>query len=385
MSTPAEPTGRDPAKPARCDPVDACPGCLRRTWLLARLAGHLDHHRDRIDELLGLGDVDLIAALGGRHRDSIESEYAAFDPAAAGAAVARVQTEAVCRCRAAYPANLLDLPAPPAVVHVAGGLGRLQTLLDGPAVAIVGSREPSPYGAEVAAVLGRGLASAGVTVVSGLARGIDSSAHRGAIDADGHTVAVLGGASERPYPARTRALHRRLVKTGAVLSELPPGTAVRRWMFPARNRIIASLSAMTVVVEARAGSGAMITAAHAQRLSRATGAVPGRISSPLARGPHDLLRRGALLVDGPQIILEALFGPEFEVERQGPSAPDLDPRQRLVLDALAAGSDTGRALELAGLGADAGLAVLAGLELAGLVNRRPGGGYAVPVRTSTPG
>jgi DNA processing protein len=371
-------------EPAAGEPVDACPACLRRTWLLGRLAGHLDHHRDRLDELLGLSDADLVAALGGRHRESIESEYAVFDASAARAAVTGANVEAVCRCRGGYPPDLLDLRVPPAVVHVAGGLGRVQALLAGPAVAIVGSREPSPYGAEVAAMLGRGLASVGVTVVSGLARGIDSHAHRGAIDADGVTLAVLGGAPERPYPARARTLHRRLLKTGAVLSEMPPGTGMRRWMFPARNRIIAALSAMTVVVEARAGSGAMITVAHAQRLGRPTGAVPGRITSPLARGPHDLLRRGALLVDGTQIILEALFGPEFEAEALRPPEPDLDPRQRSVLDALAAGSDTAKALERAGLGADAGLAVLAGLELAGLITRRPGG-YAVPIRGSTPG
>ncbi|HEX8977862.1 MAG TPA: DNA-processing protein DprA [Solirubrobacteraceae bacterium] len=362
------------------DPVDACTPCLARSWLLGRLAGHLDRHRDRLEELLGLGDAELIAALGGRHRETIEAEYAAFDPAGARSAVLGTGSEAVCRCRPRYPPGLLDLEAPPAVLHIAGGRGRPPTLLATPGVAIVGSREPSPYGSEVAAVLGRGLGIAGVTVISGLARGIDASAQRGAIDADGPTVAVLAGAAERPYPPRARALHRRIVRTGAVLSEMPPGTPARRWMFPARNRIIAALSALTVVVEARAGSGAMITAAQAERLQRRIGAVPGRISSPLVHGPHELLRRGALLVDGPECILEALFGPGgFPGLPTNPAAA-LDPASQTVLDALAAGADTAAALARARLEAGAGLAVLAGLELSGLIVRRPGGGYAAPIR-----
>jgi DNA processing protein len=368
------------ANDADANADDACVQCLARSWLLARLAGHLDHHRDRLDELLTLDDADLMAALAGRHRQTIEAEYAAFDAVDARAAVRGAGTEAVCRCRPGYPEALLELPAPPAVLHVAGGVPRLRGLLAGPAVAIVGSREPSPYGAEVAGMLGRSLAWAGVTVVSGLARGIDTHAHRGATAIDGPTVAVLAGAAERPYPARARGLHRQIIRTGAVVSEMPPGTHARRWMFPARNRVIAALSAMTVVVEARAGSGAMITAAHARRLGRPTAAVPGRISSPLAHGPHALLRAGSVLVDGPEPILEVLFGPAYEAAAADSPEPALDSAEQQVLDALAGGHDPATAFDQAGLGADAGLAVLAGLELSGLIARRPASGYTVPVR-----
>ena len=156
------------------------------------------------------------------------------------------------------------------MLHVVGELERFLALLSEPAVAIVGARRPSPYGVTVARSLGRGLGAAGVTVVSGMARGIDSAAHRGALDAviaptpgrrppgpqpEAPTIAVLAGAAEIPYPASARNLHGRIGAAGAIVSELPPGTTARRWMFPARNRIIAALSAMTVVVEARERSG----------------------------------------------------------------------------------------------------------------------------------
>jgi len=161
-----------------------------------------------------------------------------------------------------------------------------------------------------------------------------------------------------------------------VISELPPGTRVRRWMFPARNRIIAALSAMTIVVEARAESGALVTAGFAAELGRTLGAVPGLITSPLAGGPHALLNEGAQLVRGPQDVLDGLFGAG---ERSAPArngAP-LTPPLQTLLDALAEGSETSMALSRAGLGADRGLAALAALELAGRIRRRPGGRFSV--------
>ncbi|MGB9186356.1 MAG: DNA-processing protein DprA, partial [Solirubrobacteraceae bacterium] len=358
---------------------EACDDCLARAWLLRRLAGHLDRARDRVEELLTLPDADLIAAVAGGRRSAVERERADFGPGQAGEARRRAAAaglELLCRCRPLYPEGLRALAAPPAVLHFLGGRDRFLTLVSEPAVAVVGARRPSPYGASVARSLGRGLAAAGLTVVSGMALGIDGAAHRGALDAGAvlnagssglaaATVAVLAGGAELPYPASAHALHRRLATEGAVVSELPPGTPARRWMFPARNRIIAALSAMTVVVEARAQSGALLTAGHAVGLARPLGAVPGRVTSPLTRGPHALLRAGARLVEGPEDVLEELFGPGAparvrEAWREG--RPALEPPLQALLDALAEGHGTAGALVRAGLDADAGLAALASLE-----------------------
>jgi DNA processing protein len=262
------------------------------------------------------------------------------------------------------------------VLHIGGELERAVARLADQPVAIVGARRPSPYGVEVARSLGRGLAAAAVTVVSGLARGIDAAAHEGALDGQAATIAVLPGGADLPYPASARRLHRRIAADGAVISELPPGTRVRRWMFPARSRIIAGLSAMTVVIEARRGSGALLTAGFALQLGRGLGAVPGRITSPLAAGPHELLREGAQLVCGPQDVLDGLFGAGGRQAPVRTAAPLTNPLQAL-LDGLADGRETSAALARAGLSADAGLAALASLELAGRVRREPGGRFSV--------
>ncbi len=391
----------------------ACDACLKRTWLLARLAGHIELHRNRLEPLLALDDAELVAALAGRRRAALERELAATDPGLARRQALEVGLELICRCHSAYPARLADLEAPPAVLHVAGGLERFLALADTTMVAIVGSRRPSPYGIEVARALARGVAAAGVTVVSGMALGIDAAAHRGAleaaahrgtVDAPGPTVAVLAAGAERAYPARARSLHARIRGCGAVVSELPPNTATRRWMFPARNRLIAALAALTVLVEARPGSGALVTARHATALGRQVGAVPGRITSPLAWGPHQLLRREALLIEGPEEVLDGLFGADTGADgragtgadgrvgagadgRAGahahartPSAPQrpaLPPDEQALLDALAEGHGAASALARAGLDADRGFAALASLELAGRIRHQPGGRYLV--------
>jgi DNA processing protein len=348
----------------------ACERCLARAWLLARLAGHIDCHQDRIEELLALDDGDLIAALAGRARPAIERERSRFDAGTSRADAAAAGVLQICRCQERYPAALRELESPPAVLHVVGDLDRLSD----PGVAIVGARRPSPYGLDVAGSLARGTAIAGVTVISGMATGIDAAAHRGALSAGGATLAVLASAPERPYPARARALHARIKAAGVVVSELPPGTSSRRWMFPARNRLIAALAAITVVVEARQRSGALITARHARRLGRTVGAVPGRVTSPLARGPHQLLRDGGQLIEGTEQILDALFGPE---QRRPDRAAPLDPQIKALLAALAEGHGTATALRRAGMRADQALAALASLELAGRIERQPGGRYAV--------
>ena len=347
----------------------ACARCLARSWLLGRLAGNLDLERARIEPLLELGDEELIEAVGGPDRAPL---LEALDARRRSPPHRPAGVESVCRCREHYPARLRDLAAPPAALHVAGGLDRFLGTAGEDPVAIVGSRRPTAYGLEVARSLARGLAGAGITVVSGMALGIDAAAHAGALETAGATVAVLPGAADRAYPREKRCLHETIVRQGAAVSELLDQVGVRRWMFLARNRLIAGLTAMTVVVEAADRSGALVTARVARELGRPLGAVPGRVTSSQASGPNRLLASGAHVVRGPQDVLDALLGAgsrRAHEERR----PELSPEQRELLAALAEGSDTTDALVRAGIDPDRGLAALAELELDGYLRRGPAG------------
>lgn len=359
--------------------MSACDACLARAWLLARLAGHLDRVGDRIWAVLALGDEELTAAVAGRDAETVVDERAGFSADLARDLCIAAGLEAVCRCEDVYPARLRSLAAPPAVLHVAGGLRRLGELAEAEPVAVVGARRASPYAMEAARSLSRALGVAGLTVVSGMAAGVDTAAHEGALAAGGATIAVLAAGADRPYPATARALHRRIRAEGAAISELGPGVPVRRWMFPARNRIIAGLSAMTVVVAARRGSGSLLTAIAARELGREVGAVPGQITAPLAWGPHRLLRGGARLVTGADDVLEALFGPAAPSRAVPARRPSLAPELERLLEAIADGHEPDDCLRLAGLDADRGLAAIASLELAGLIRRAAGGRVEVIV------
>jgi DNA processing protein len=364
--------------------VPACGRCLARSWLVARLAGHIDKARSRIEQVLALDDEELIEAVGGREKAHVEREFEGVDVDALRGRACDAGLDALCRCDPAYPAGLLALAGPPAVLYVAGDLERVVDLISGDAllddaVAIVGARRATGYGLDVARSLGRGLAVAGMTVVSGMAVGIDSAAHAGALDAGMPTVAVLPGPADRPYPASRRALHRRIVVGGgAAVSEIPPGTSVWRWMFPARNRIIAALAAMTVVVEAGERSGSLVTARLAYDIWRPVGAVPGRVTTPQAAGSNALLASGrASVVRGAQDVLDRLFGVGERIApepRRPPPPAELAP----LLAAIAEGHETAAAaLARAGFDADRGLAALAALELAGFVTRAAGGRFRV--------
>lgn len=199
-----------------------------------------------------------------------------------------------------YPPLLRRGGNPPAVLFLDGDAG----LLWRPAVAVVGSRSPSPVGTETAAGLGAALARAGLVVASGMAAGIDAAAHQAALDAGGGSVAVLGTGPDVPYPRRNTALHGRLCAAGVVVSEHPPGTQPRSSHFPSRNRILAALCVGTVVVEAARRSGALITARLAGEYGREVMAFPGSIRNPVARGCHRLIRDGAALVEEPAEVLE---------------------------------------------------------------------------------
>jgi DNA processing protein len=255
---------------------------------------------------------------------------------------------------------------------------RFLELADEDPVAIVGARRASPYGLEVARALGRDLARAGVTVLSGMALGIDSAAHGGALGAGAPTVAALPVSADRPYPASRRALHRQIVARGAAISELPPGASIWRWTFPARNRIIAALAATTVVVQAGGRSGSLLTAGFAQAVGRPVGAVPGQITAPHAAGTNSLLARGAYVVRGAQDVLDVLFGAGAH-RAPADARGELSPEARALLAAIAEGTGTDAALARAGLPAGEGLAALASLELEGYVKRAAGGRYtAIP-------
>jgi DNA processing protein len=201
-----------------------------------------------------------------------------------------------------YPFALRHIPDPPAVLYVQGELREA----DAVSIAIVGSRRCSRYGHEQAERFGHLLARAGLTVVSGMARGIDAAAHTGALAGGGRTIAVLGCGLSRTYPPEHEQLREKIAAGGAVVSELPMQTEPEAGNFPTRNRIIAGLSLGTVVVEAAAKSGSLITARLAQECGREVFAVPGRIDSPFSQGPHNLLRDGATLVQCLDDILDEL-------------------------------------------------------------------------------
>jgi DNA processing protein len=217
---------------------------------------------------------------------------------------------------AAYPALLRAIHDPPPEIHLRGA--GPDAILSRPAVAIVGARSCSAYGRSVARSLGRELAAAGLVVVSGMARGIDGEAHRGALEAGGVTVAVLGCGVDRDYPAAHAELARRICERGLVVSEYEPGVEPAPWRFPARNRIIAGLSEAAVVVEARERSGALITADFALEEGRDVFAVPGEITSALSAGTNALLRLGATPVTCAGDVLEL-----FELTPAEPEAATL--------------------------------------------------------------
>jgi DNA processing protein len=263
-----------------------------------------------------------------------------------------------------YPPRLLDLRDPPARVHMLGSWPS-----DVPAVAVVGTRDATAYGERVTRELVHALARAGVGVVSGMARGIDAMAHRAALEAGAPTLAVLGTGVDVPYPAAHRDLHRELAERGGVLSEQPPGRTAFPGCFPRRNRLIAALADVTLVVEAGPRSGALITAGHALELGRNVAAVPGPIDVPQHRGANELLRDGAQVIASPDDLL-ALLGRSLPV----PAAPSLEGDERAIWDALGDRAlDLDALTTLSRLPAQRCLAAVTTLELRGAVECALGG------------
>jgi DNA processing protein len=279
-----------------------------------------------------------------------------------------IEARTVQRGNPEYPELLQELTDPPDRIFVAG-----RTLEPAPFVAIVGSRRPSRYGVEVATWLARELSSLGVVVVSGMAGGIDAAAHRGALEARGHTVAVLGSGIDVCYPPRNRALYREISDQGTLATEYEGGTPPLPHHFPTRNRIIAGMSYGAVIVEGRLGGGAMITARLASEFGREVFAVPGPVHSPQSEGPHALIRDGARLVTCPADVLDELA---LSKPLQEALPLELAPDERNVLCAIEATPTLLDTLaQLAGLPPSTTAAVLARLELRGIVTRHPGGRF----------
>jgi len=359
----------------------ACLECLRRSWLLATLAPYIEkiatgEPGSRSPELLRLSNEDLV-------------EVAA--PKVAGQMLARiealsedhmVETLGVAECWACcshgdlYPAQLRDAADAPWALIGRGDPSLLHGLEPYEAVTIVGARRATSYGREVARELGRELAAAGLVVVSGLAFGIDACAHRGALDAAGRTIAVLGCGPDVPSPASNRSLWRQVCETGLALSEFPPGSTPWRWTFPARNRIMAALAGMTVVVEAASRSGSLITTDLAADLGRDLGAVPGPVTSRASAGPNSLLAGGACVIRDAQDVLDAMLGPGRRrvLEKR---SPDLGSDLEAALSAVEAGHVSCDAVSTStGLSAPTAAAALARLELLGYLACSSVGNYS---------
>ena len=276
-----------------------------------------------------------------------------------------------------YPGPLREIYDPPPVLYIRGRL--LPADLRG--IALVGSRLSTPYGVETARRLAYQLAYAGVTVVSGGARGIDTAAHQGALSSGGRTIVVLGTGISQVFPAENAALFDRVAEQGAVLTQFPFNRCADRQTFPIRNRIVAGLTLGTVVVEANLNGGALITANFATGYGRMVFAVPGRIDSPRSKGCHDLIKKGAKLCEGPEDILtefEYLFPPSNRPGMEGgtterPALP-LSEAEARVLSALDTRIERSidQVIRSTGLPAAQVASTLFALELKRLVGQSPG-------------
>ncbi|WP_240548241.1 DNA-processing protein DprA [Paenibacillus lignilyticus] len=281
-----------------------------------------------------------------------------------------------------YPKLLREIPQPPWILYA---IGRVE-LLHRHAIAIVGTRGPTAYGRKTASDLARKLSERGLTVISGMARGIDALAHEGALEGFGSTVAVLGTPVDRIYPLENRGLYEQIVRKGVVISEVAPGTPFHPGLFPLRNRIIAGLSLGTVVVEAAERSGSLITADQALDMSRDVFAVPGPISSPKSAGTNGLIRQGAKLITSVQDILEDYEGllPASEISKAQVGlkselqAEDLDENEVVLLQLLQDGPlSIDRLHELSSFPFGLLHSVLINLSIKRKIEQHPGSIYSV--------
>jgi DNA processing protein len=334
--------------------------------LLRRLGGPAEVLRTAPAALEGAGVPRPVAAAiaSGGHRGAAEQDVASAEQAGV-----RIVTWA----DPAYPALLRHIHDPPPYLYVRG----LLAAGDEAAVAVVGSRAASGYGLDAATTFGRDLAAAGITVVSGLAHGIDAAAHRGALVAGGRTIAVLGSGIDVTYPSEHEELAAQIASQGAVVSEFFMGTGPRPSHFPVRNRTISGLSRAVLVVEATERSGSLITARLGLEQGRDVFAVPGPINAPRSRGTHRLIRDGARLVTAASELLDELnlaASRRPQVEQPLPFSLDaFDSEARSVVDALSSGVEAvDGVVAQTGLTPQEVLRILLQLELSGVVRQFPG-------------
>lgn len=348
------------------------PGDLRAAGLVARL-----------------GAVEALRAVFERAHSALEpfvARLSGLDVSRDRYIAGKYQARVVIPGDAEWPTGCDDLPAPPVCLWVRGP-ARLETLR-AHSVALVGARACTAYGQETAATLACGLAQRGYGVVSGAAYGIDAAGHRGALAVDGPTVAVLAGGVERAYPAGNADLIERIAETGAVISEVAPASAPTRSRFLLRNRLIAAMTAGTVVVEAGLRSGSLNTARTAAELSRPVGVVPGPVTSMTSAGCHQACRDGyaVLVTDVDEVVdLVGTYGAEAAPRRSDPVQPgdEVDPAAKAVWAVL----PLRKAVDIATLAADAGVplaqtvASMGQLELAGVAVRDGDGWRRAPKRS----
>lgn len=352
-----------------------------RHWLrLTLIPGVGGESRRQLLKAFGLpeavfaaGSGAVRAAVGGAIAERLFGHNCEADIDAAMTWAEQPGNHVVTLADAAYPRTLLTAADPPVLLYAKGRL----ELLNRPAIAIVGSRNATKQGEATAEHFAASLSAAGLTVVSGLALGIDAAAHRGALPRRGATIAVIGTGADRIYPSRNEDLARQIAEQGVVVSEFPLGTPAVAANFPRRNRIIAGLSRGCLVVEAAERSGSLITARLAGEAGLEVFAIPGSIHSPLSKGCHSLIKQGAKLVERAEDILEELRWEAAVASTPATIAPPPDdPEAAQLLDAMGYDPCNLDALGVrTGLTADRLLAMLLPLELDGHVAQLPGGRY----------
>jgi DNA processing protein len=347
----------------------------RAYWIAINTAAGIGPIRfQRLLELSGCAqnaweasDLELAAAgFDRRTMDSLRQLRKQTTPEAVAARLQQLGIRALTLLDDEYPTNLRQVADPPPVLFVRGHLSPEDDL----AVALVGTRRATEYGRAVADRLARDLAVAGVTVVSGLAKGVDTVAHQASVQAGGRTIAVLGNGLDQVYPPQNTALAQRIVDSGAVVSEFGPGIPPDAVNFPRRNRIISGLSRATVIVEAGAKSGALITADFALEQGRDVLAVPGSIFNPTSVGTNELLKQGATPVTNADDVLNLLGSPLVQKSPVAQAVPKLEGDETAVWHAL--NGEPRHIDELArvlGMGPGVVSATLAMLELKGMARQ----------------
>lgn len=324
-------------------------------------------------------DLRAVDGVGPVLARSILEQRARLDPAEEEAKAHRRGVQLLTPVDQEYPESLRDIHDPPLALYVQGHLRPT----DKQSVAVVGTRHPTHYGIECAQKLSFGIAKAGLCVLSGLALGVDTAAHEGALRAHGRTIAVIGGGFDHMYPVENVKLAERISESGAVVSEFPFARKPDRTTFPMRNRIVSGMSRGVLVIEAGVESGAMITAVQATEQGRSVFAVPGRIDSYASHGPNMLIKDGAYVVTQLRDVLEhfeMLFPPASEGgrERQGTGHPGLNAAEQKVVALLAAGEmGVDRLIRESGVAPAAMASLLIGMELKKVIKMLPGRSVAL--------